>query len=110
MSEAVVSDRPEWSGSPGFWGVMSAAAEHAHCHTTLESVQVERGSDTAHGKKLNRWKEVFKTPVPPDAKIRAHGRGGECLTPYSPMYVDHYLLIRIQHSDGDTTALTFRPH
>ena len=22
-----------WSGSQGFWGVMSAAAEHAHCNT-----------------------------------------------------------------------------
>ena len=29
-----------WSGSPGFWGVMSAAAEHAHCHTTLISTQL----------------------------------------------------------------------
>ena len=24
-----------WSGSPGFWGVMAAAAEHAHCNTTI---------------------------------------------------------------------------
>ena len=27
-----------WSGSPGFWGVMSAAAEHAHCNTTINSI------------------------------------------------------------------------
>ena len=27
-----------WSGPPGFWGVMSAAAAHAHCNTTLDSV------------------------------------------------------------------------
>ena len=26
-----------WSGSPGFWGVMSAADEHAHCYTALKS-------------------------------------------------------------------------
>ena len=25
-----------WSGSPGFWGVMSAAAEHAPCNTTIK--------------------------------------------------------------------------
>ena len=27
-----------WSGSPGYWGVMAAAAEHLHCHASLESV------------------------------------------------------------------------
>ena len=30
----------EWSGSPGLWDVMSAAAEHAHCNTTLDSIQL----------------------------------------------------------------------
>ena len=29
-----------WSGSPRFWGVMSAAAEHVHCNTTLNSTQL----------------------------------------------------------------------
>ena len=29
-----------WSGWPGFWGDMSAAAEHAHCNTTLNSIQL----------------------------------------------------------------------
>ena len=29
-----------WSGSPGFWGVMSAAAAHAHCNTTIDSAQL----------------------------------------------------------------------
>ena len=24
-----------WSGSPGFWDVMSAAAAHAHCNITI---------------------------------------------------------------------------
>ena len=33
----VIVFRPKvgWSGSPGFWWVMSAAAEHAHCNTTI---------------------------------------------------------------------------
>ena len=35
-----------WSGSPGFWGVMAAVAEHAHCNTSLVSAQVVReGAD-----------------------------------------------------------------
>ena len=29
-----------WSGLPGFWGVMSAAAKHAHCNTTINSTQL----------------------------------------------------------------------
>ena len=29
-----------WSGSPGFWVVMSAAAAHAHCNTTIDSAQL----------------------------------------------------------------------
>ena len=29
-----------WSDSPGFWGVVSAAAEHAHCNTTNDSTQL----------------------------------------------------------------------
>ena len=29
-----------WSGSPGFWGVMPAAAAHAHCNTTIDIVQL----------------------------------------------------------------------
>ena len=26
-----------WSGSPGFWGLMSAAAAHGHSHTMIDS-------------------------------------------------------------------------
>ena len=29
-----------WSGSPGFWGVMASAAEHSHCHTSVQSAQL----------------------------------------------------------------------
>ena len=29
-----------WSGSPGFWGVGLAAAEHAHCNTTIQTAQL----------------------------------------------------------------------
>ena len=48
-----------WSGSPGFWGVMSAAAEHAHCNTTLASAQIlGEGADMmAHVKVVDRWEE-----------------------------------------------------
>ena len=45
------------------------------------------------------------TPIPPDPRIRAHA-GGELDDPFSAtVYVYDYLLIIVQHSDDDTTAL-----
>ena len=35
-----------WSGSPRFWGVLAAAAEHVHCYTTLEPARfLDEGKD-----------------------------------------------------------------
>ena len=96
-----------WSGSPGFWGVMSAAAAHAHCNTTLDSVQLlDEGKEMmAHVKVVERWEDGKPTPIPPDAKIRAHS-GGEKWDPFfTAVYVDDYLQIRVQHSEDDLTAL-----
>ena len=94
--------------SPGFWGVMSAAAEHAHCNTTITTAQLlDEGIDMmAHVKIVDRWEEGKPTTVSDDAKIRAH-RGGGMFEPFfATVYVDVSLLMRVQHSDHDTTALT----
>ena len=73
-----------WSGSPGFWGVMSAAAEHAHCNIMINSIQLldEGKAMIAHVKVVDRWEEGKPTPMPPDAKTRVH-TGGERLDPFS---------------------------
>ena len=44
------------SGSPGFWGVMSAVAAHAHCNTTIDSAQLlDEGKEMmAHVKVVER--------------------------------------------------------
>ena len=67
-----------WSGSPGFWGVVSAAAELAHCSTTLVSAQIlSEGADMmAHVKVVDLWEDGNPTTVPADAKIRAYPGGG----------------------------------
>ena len=54
---------------------------------------------------VDRWEEGKPAPIPPDAKIRAHS-GGEKFDPFfATVYVDDYLLTRVQHSDDDNTVL-----
>ena len=55
----------------------------------------------AHVKAVDLWEEAEPTPIPPDAKIRAH-RGGKMFDPFfATVYVDDYLLISVRHSDSD---------
>lgn len=65
-----------WSGSPGFWGVMSVAAEHAHCHTTIKAARLlNEGVNTmAHVKIMGSR----KTHTRPRRRKNhsAPGRGG----------------------------------
>lgn len=51
----------------------------------------------AHVKTADRWEEGKPTPVPLDAKIRAHGGGGKVDAFFTTVYVDDYLLIIVQH-------------
>ena len=98
----------EWSGSPGFGGVKAAAAEHAHCNTSFASAQVvHEGADMmAHVRIVDRWEVGEPTLVPANAKISTHA-GGMLYDPFfATVYVDEYLLIRVQHSDNAKTALT----
>ena len=48
-----------WSGSAGFWGVMSTTVAHAHCNTTIVSAQLlDEGTKTmAHVKVVERWED-----------------------------------------------------
>ena len=57
---------------------MSAAAEHAHCNTTLASAQsLGEGADMmAYVKVVDHWEGGNPTTVPADAKIKAHPGGG----------------------------------
>ena len=98
-----------WSGSPGFWGGMSAEAGHAHCNTTLNTTQLLNKGEgmMARVKVVDRREEGTPTPIPSDANVRAHS-GDEISDPlFATVYVDdyQYLVIRVQHSDDDKTAL-----
>ena len=99
-----------WSGSPGFWGVMSAAAEHAHCNTTYFSISpdAEQGSglDGSHGggRSLGRRKSNDGTHRRKNQS--APGGGWKANPFFATASVDDDLLIRVQQSDDDTTAIT----
>ena len=87
---------------------MSAAAEHAHCNTTIHTAQLlnERLDMMATVKILDRWEDGKLTPVPDDARVMAHRGGGVSDPFFATVYVDDYLLMAVQHSDDDATALT----
>ena len=87
-----------WSASPGFEGVMSAAAEHAHCNTVIHTAQLlnERVDIMAHVKILDRWEDGKPTPVPDDARVTAHRGGGVSDPFFATVYVDDHLLMRVQ--------------
>ena len=91
----------------GVWGVMSAAVEHAHCNTTINSIQLldEGKQMMAHEKVVDRCEEAKPTPIPPDAKVTVHTGGEIADTFFTTVNIDDYLLIKVQHSDDDTTAL-----
>ena len=59
----------------------------------------------AHVKVVDCWEDVKPTPIPPDAKNGAQA-GVELDDPFfATVHVDDYILIKVQHSDDDTTAL-----
>ena len=96
-----------WSGSPGFWGLISAAAAHAHCNTTTDPAQLldEMKYMMANVKVVERWENRTPTPIPLDAKGIIHWEGDEFDPFFTAVYVDEYLQDRVHHSDDDTTAL-----
>ena len=58
-----------------------------------------------HVKVVDQWEEGTPTPIPSDASVRAHSGGEISDLFFATVYVDDYLLIRVQHSGDDKTAL-----
>ena len=51
------------------------------------------------------WEEGNPTPVPPQAKIRSHPGGGKSYPFFITVYVDDFLLVRVQQADADRSLL-----
>ena len=108
VGELVVTDCSlsfGWSGSPGFWSVMSATGAHAQCNTTIHSAQLldkfkRNAGSREGGRKLGRRETDTNTA---GRKVRTHSGGGEFDPFFTAVYVDDNLQVRVQHSDDDTT-------
>ena len=80
-----------------FWGqstqISSTLSPHRDCGSKRVNV-------------VDRWEEGTPTPIPLDAKVRAHS-GGKIsdLNIFATVYVDDYFLIRVYHSDYGKAAL-----
>ena len=92
-----------WTGSPGFFGVMASAAEHAHCRTNMNNVELlpEGIKMTKHIKIVERWEAGDPTPVPSDVSVPPT-IGGEWDSPFhTVVYVEDDAHARVQQSDED---------
>ena len=96
-----------WAGSPGFWGVMSAAAEHAHCHTSLtDAIVLPEGAEMmSHVRIADPWEVGQPTRVPREAGVRPAKGGGRLDPFFTTVYVDDYMLVRVQQDSNDQSAL-----
>ena len=76
-----------WAGSPGFWGLMSSAAEHAHCKTSLtDAVVLPQGTAIMSRVRITKlWEVDTPTQVPREAGVRP-GKGGGLWTRSLPQY------------------------
>ena len=96
-----------WTGSPGNFGVMASAAQHAHNDTNLDNVHLlPVGTKMMeHVKIVDRWEAGDPTPIPPDTKTRKSAGGNLSSAFKIEVCVDDHGLTRVQQSDDDKSAL-----
>ena len=96
-----------WAGSPGFWGLLSSAAEHAHCNTSGRDAHIlSEGEDMiSHVTIVEPWEEGAPASVPRDTEARPSAGGGLLNPFFATVYVDDFILVRVQQDPSDQTTL-----
>ena len=98
-----------WAGSPSHWGVMSEAAVHSHRNATVETaVILPEGKDMMSHLKLSEpWEIDRPTQVPPSGLIKNNDvpREGPHEPFFATVYVDDFILARVQADHIDQSAL-----
>ena len=67
-----------WAGSPWFRGLLSSAAEHTHCNTSVRDAHIlSEGEDMmSHVIIVEPWEEGAPARVPHDTEARLSAGGG----------------------------------
>ena len=98
-----------WAGSPGHWGVMSEAAAHSHRNTTVESAEIlfEGKAMMSHVKITEPWEIGRPKQVPPCVRLKNKDvpRGGPHEPFFATVYVDDFIMVRVQDDPTDQSAL-----
>ena len=96
-----------WAASPGYWGLMAAAAEHAHCNTTVNSAVIlpEGKAMMSHVKIVKPWENGSPTRIPTGVRVNAPKRGGPSEPFLTSVYVDDFIMASVQLNASDQTAL-----
>ena len=96
-----------WAVSSGYWGLMSAAVEHAHYNTTVDRAVIlpEGKAMMSHVKIVKPWETGSPTQIPTGVISNAPRNGGPNEPFLTSVYVDDFITARVQHNASDQTAL-----
>ena len=95
-----------WRGSPGWWGVISAAMQHAQCNTTRASASFSQAGDRAvehvtiapsTGRPVVGW--------PAECVVRPAKGGGANDTAFVVFFMDDAISIEVQWEKGGGRCL-----
>lgn len=94
------------AGSPGLGGIMSQAAEHSHCHTSIRTAEIlPEGADMmSHVKVVETWEVGDPIRVPEMVNVKPADGGDLEDDFFACVYVDDFLLARVQLDPSDQTA------
>ena len=96
-----------WAGSSGFWGLLLSAAEHAHCNTSVSDAHIlsEGEEMMSHVPIVEPWEERAPASVPHETEAKPSAGGGLLDPFFATVYVDDFILVRVQQDPSDQTAL-----
>ena len=110
VADVLVSDfRSPLDGrlSSGYWGLMAAAVEHAHCNTTVDSAVIlpEGMAMMSQVKIVKPWETGSPRQIPTGVRINAPRRGGANEPFLTSVYVDDFIMASVQCNASGQTAL-----
>ena len=81
-----------------FWVLLSSAAEHAHCYTSVRDahILIEGEDMMSHVTNVEPWEEGALARVPHDTEARPSAVGGLLDPFFATVYVDEFILVRVQ--------------